>query len=418
MSLAVKYRPQTLADLKGQSISVKFLSHLLLNNISKNIIFKGEYGTGKTTAARIYSKSLLCSQRTSINPCGLCQSCQSFNSGSNRDYLEFDAASKGSVETIRSLLESFNVPPIFSNKKIWVIDEAHSMSPKAWDSLLKTIEEPKEFQIVLFCTNYPEKIRPAITSRCHILELHRLNVSDSIDLIENIASLEDIEIDVMSKKLIAYFSKGHSRDVLKNLEHLSFYGAITESTCREVLFGSNFRIPLNLLNSILDDSFIDNADLLFSSISNAQKEYEVFLELILFLKSQHLYNRTLSSLSIDKIFSINDLAILASNVSAFCKKALLEKSELFQTIDSLILSTSISSILEFKFLLFLIYEKLNSRRFKILSNSPNTFDTKNKRRFTNTEQKIPEQKIPVYSHQLHSKYGFTSVQPLSKFILL
>jgi len=359
-SLANKYRPKFLKDLRGQTDTVIFLSHLIKNNISRNIIFKGEYGTGKTTSARIYAKTMLCLDKVDgIDSCGKCESCKLYDEQSNKDYLEFDAASKGSIDNIRSLLDTFNSPPIFSKKKIWVIDEAHSMSPKAWDVLLKTIEEPKEFQIILFCTNYPDKIRPAILSRCLILELCKLEHEQSKELIETVAQLENLNISKRAVNILATFSNGHSRDILKNLEQLSYYGDITEANCRNLLFGKKYETILNLYRCLLSDNFAFNINGVFSKIFDFKKEFEIFLELTLYLKGCMLHQVNMTSLAVHTLYEDAEIYQLQQDIINFSKGALINEIKFFERLDDAIQKSRIDSIIGFKCFIYLCFEKLN-----------------------------------------------------------
>lgn len=444
VSLANKYRPKHLKDLVGQEIASKFLEHLIKNNLSKNIIFKGEFGTGKTTSARIYARSMLCVDRIDgLDACGKCDSCVSFDSFSNKDCLEFDAASKGSIENIRQLLDAFNMPPVFSKKKIWIIDEAHSMSPKAWDTLLKTIEEPKDFQIILFCTNYPEKIRPAIQSRCIILELKKLDIEDSKKLVKSICEKENLKIDNRSVILLSYLSKGHSRDILKNIEQLSYFGDIVESNTYKVLVDNKYNSILEIFRCLICLNFVEVIDKTFLKIYDFKKEFDILIELIIFLKSSMLYGKNLDSLSIDKVFLKEDLIKLTLDIDSFCKSSLLSVKDFFSRIDILIFKSNVSSNIEFKFLIFSICESLSKERNSINSEvlKNNKF---NKRRVLNDignknvneedilievekkiEENLVEKEIPiivenkkVYSHELYSKYKFTRKVDLTSVIYL
>lgn len=435
VSLANKYRPKILNDLHGQSAIVKFLMHLINNNLNKNIIFKGEYGTGKTTSARIYARSMLCTNKVNnLDACGECPSCKSFDLNQSKDCLEFDAASKGSIENIRSLLDAFNTPPIFSNKKIWIIDEAHSMSPKAWDVLLKTIEEPKDFQIVLFCTNYPEKIRPAILSRCIILELKRLSLIDSVKLLKKIISKENIIIDDNAIELIAYYSKGHSRDLLKNLEHATYAKEINVLSLKELYIGSTYDNAYKILNALCSENCIIELDTLFKDVIDYTKDYESFLELVLYLKCISLHNYRMTSLLIDKVFQYNDLIVILDNIKRYCSIILIDVNKFYTRIDDMVLASKVSSIIDFKFFLHAIYDKLHDEVNNIdqsvtpKSNQKRRVNDKNetKQKINKTiidlniesntvipaikikeeKNEIPEA-IEIYAHQLIN-YGFNN----------
>lgn len=414
-SLANKYRPKTLQDLKGQEYVVKFLSHLLVNGINRNIIFKGDFGTGKTTSARIYSKALLCKNRhQSIDPCNECESCKLFDSKQNKDYQEFDAASKGSVENIRSLLDSFNIAPIFSKKKIWVVDEAHSMSSKAWDSLLKTIEEPKEFQTILFCTNYPEKIRPAILSRCSIIELSKLTETQSISYLSEIAKLENIKICDRSLRIISYQSKGHSRDLLKNLEHISQYGEeINPKLCRSVFFGQSSMSSYNIVKSLFEDNFLLKIDDLFSGITDCRSNFDLMIELFLYLKARCLHGIKIEDLSVSKIFLEEDLQVIISNIDKSCTKYMCNLRELFSYIDDVLFNSKIYTMAEFKFFVFYLYESIQRNILKINIESDNSNSLK-KGRITSND--VKEQRAKKSKKSQESSMPL--FQPLEETVIL
>ncbi len=240
MNLASKYRPKKLDDLVGQDVIVKCFSNAIKQDkILSTFLFTGAYGVGKTTTARIIALSINCENGPTIEPCGICSNCHSIILGSNTDVIEIDAASNTGVDDMREIINDAKYTPSCSLYKIYIIDEAHMLSKNAFNSLLKTLEEPPENAKFILATTEINKLPDTIISRCQCFMLKRIPDDKIINTISSIAKKEKIEIDSASIKYIAQSSKGSMRDAISLLEQASIYSSndinielITKMMCR------------------------------------------------------------------------------------------------------------------------------------------------------------------------------------------
>ncbi len=219
-----KYRPNNLDQLVGQNfISVTLKQALLTNKIAPAYLFNGPRGTGKTSSARIFAKSLNCQafEHPTINPCGKCDLCKQITDGNALDIIEIDAASNTGVENIREIIERARFAPTQATWKVYVIDECHMLSTAASNALLKTIEEPPSRVVFILATTNPERVLNTIQSRCQKFDFRRISPSDIIKHLSEIAEKEDIQYDDQALKMIAKRSNGGMRDAQSLLEQLN-----------------------------------------------------------------------------------------------------------------------------------------------------------------------------------------------------
>ncbi len=220
-----KYRPQTFHDLIGQENIVHALSNAIsLNKISHAYLLCGPRGTGKTSSARILAKSLNCKEGPTLTPCGKCPACLDIMNSIPVDVIEIDAASNRSVEDTQAILEKIQYVPVNGRYKIYVIDEVHMLSTTAFNSLLKTLEEPPENVIFILATTEPHKVLDTIISRCQRFDFRRITTDDIVKRLEYISKEENINISKEALYAIAKNSQGGMRDALALLDQISVLG--------------------------------------------------------------------------------------------------------------------------------------------------------------------------------------------------
>lgn len=360
-NIDLAYRPRQLKDLIGQEKIANYLKHLIEKDINKNLIFTGEFGTGKTTSARIYANALLCTDKQGYDRCEKCTVCKAFdvNNSHIEGYTEFDAASQGSAENIKALLDTFNIQPIYTKKKIWVVDEAHSMSPKAWDALLKTVEEPKPYQVILFCTNYPDKIRPAISSRCQTIELNLLDFDSSMTLAKSITSKEKWTYEEKALQFIITKANGHARDLLKLLERVALPDqSISDVNLIETGIKSQEYIPYKIWISLLDvnSNLDDILTIIMKGMSNKNVVFE-FINVYLTIKLIYTKNINLEKSSVTHYLNQEQISKLEISFQEFITKQSLVGDKFFEIVDSVLLSSNVTSLPLFKVMVSSIYQK-------------------------------------------------------------
>ena len=224
--LAQKWRPQSFNDVVSQThITVTLKNQVSSGRIGHAYLFWGPRGTGKTTVARILAKAANCQQdpedHTSLaEPCNNCQSCNEISSGRSVDVIEMDAASNRGIDPIRELRESARLTPAFSMYKIYIIDEAHMLTPEAFNALLKTLEEPPPHVIFILATTERHKIPQTITSRCQDYDFRYMEQLQITDRLRHICRAEEIRIDDEGLSLISQQSEGCLRDAQNILERL------------------------------------------------------------------------------------------------------------------------------------------------------------------------------------------------------
>ncbi len=219
-----KYRPTNLDELVGQKfISITLKQALLTKKIAPAYLFNGPRGTGKTSSARIFAKSLNCQafDQPTITPCCKCDLCRQITDGSALDIIEIDAASNTGVENIREIIERARFAPTQARWKVYVIDECHMLSTAASNALLKTIEEPPSKVVFILATTNPERVLNTIKSRCQKFDFRRISPSDIFQHLSEIAEKESIKYEVQALKMIAKRSNGGMRDAQSLLEQLN-----------------------------------------------------------------------------------------------------------------------------------------------------------------------------------------------------
>ena len=219
-SLYRKYRSQSFDDLIGQDHVVRTLqSAISRGRIAHAYLFTGPRGTGKTSSARLLAKALCCEHGPTPTPDGTCEICRDIAAGTCVDVVEIDAASESGVDDIReTIVETVEYKPVVARFKVFIIDEVHDLSPKAFDALLKTIEEPPEHIVFILATTEFHKVPTTIRSRCQKYDFHRATMSDLTGRLQHVAAGEGIEVEPEALSAIARMADGGYRDALTLLE--------------------------------------------------------------------------------------------------------------------------------------------------------------------------------------------------------
>ena len=213
---ARKYRPDSFGTLIGQdNIAQTLKNSILRGQLAHAYLFCGPRGVGKTTTARIFAKMINCSDPSAeMEPCGKCESCQSFAEGRSYCIHELDAASNNGVEDIKSLMDQVRIPPQVGRYSVYIIDEVHMLSQAAFNAFLKTLEEPPAHAIFILATTEKHKILPTILSRCQTYDFNRITVDNIVRNLRMVASSEGVSIDDESLHVIAHKADGAMRDAL------------------------------------------------------------------------------------------------------------------------------------------------------------------------------------------------------------
>ena len=218
-----KYRQTNFDEVVGQTHIIQTLKNAIVQNrIAHAYLFCGPRGTGKTSIAKIFAKTLNCTNNQDA-PCGVCENCKMAANGSHPDIIEIDAASNNGVDEVRNLIDKVKYAPMQGKYKIYIIDEVHMMTSGAFNALLKTIEEPPAHVIFIFATTEPNKVLPTIISRCQRFDFNKVSMHDIKYRLSVVCKNEGIEIDENGLTLIAQLADGGMRDALSILDQCVAY---------------------------------------------------------------------------------------------------------------------------------------------------------------------------------------------------
>lgn len=236
--LALKYRPRRFEELIGQeSISQTLSLALDSGRLSHAYLFSGLRGSGKTSTARIFAKSLICENGPTSAPCDVCSHCVMANEGRHIDIIEMDAASSRKIDDIRDLIEHTKYRPASANVKIFIIDEVHMLTKEAHNALLKTLEEPPEYVKFILATTDPLKLPPTILSRTQHFRFKRISHPNIVHHLSHILHLENIEYQAEALDILARSGSGSLRDTLTLLDQAIIYskGFVDVKTVADML---------------------------------------------------------------------------------------------------------------------------------------------------------------------------------------
>ena len=251
---ARKYRPQIFESVVGQQALTQTLQNAIRSNhLAHAYLFCGPRGVGKTTCARIFAKTINCSNpQNGFDACNECESCKAFNEQRSFNIHELDAASNNSVEDIRNLIDQVRVPPQIGKYSVYIIDEVHMLSQGAFNALLKTLEEPPSYAIFILATTEKHKVLPTILSRCQVYDFNRITIPDTIAYLQKVAANEGIKVSEEALNVVAQKADGGMRDALSIFDQLvAFCG-------NEITYERTIEV-LNVLSADYYFQLVDNA---------------------------------------------------------------------------------------------------------------------------------------------------------------
>lgn len=255
-----KYRPQTIEQIVGQEHIKKALANAIqMDRISHAYLFTGPRGTGKTSTARIFAKSLNCEKGPTISPCNECENCKNITNSIPIDVIEIDAASNRSVSDADEIIQKVALVPVQSRYKIYIIDEVHMLTNQAFNALLKTLEEPPKNVIFILATTEVHKVLDTIKSRCQRFDFKRITTDDITKHLRYIADQEKINITDDALKYIAQNSAGGMRDSIALLDQLSVLNSAKEA------------IGVDDINNLLGRLSFGSLTELFSAIISSEQ---------------------------------------------------------------------------------------------------------------------------------------------------
>lgn len=240
--LARKYRPATLTQLVGQDALVRTLTNAFKSGrVAQAYMLTGVRGVGKTTTARIIAKAMNCTapgvDGPTPEPCGVCDSCVAIAEDRHMDVLEMDAASHTGIDDIREIIDGVRYRPVSGRAKVYIIDEIHMLSEKAFNALLKTLEEPPEHALFVFATTDIRKVPVTILSRCQRFDLRRVDMALLQAHFATVAVQEQMDVEPGALALIARAADGSVRDGLSLLDQAiaQAEGPVTTDSVRDML---------------------------------------------------------------------------------------------------------------------------------------------------------------------------------------
>lgn len=261
-----KFRPDTFADVKGQEHIVTTLKNQLkANRIGHAYLFTGTRGTGKTTVAKIFARTVNCENPTEDGPCGECRSCRAIAAGASMNVIEIDAASNNGVDNIREIVEEVSYSPAEGKYKVYIIDEVHMLSIGAFNALLKTLEEPPSYVIFILATTEVHKLPITILSRCQRYDFKRISIDTITGRMQELIQAENVQVEEKALRYIAKTADGSMRDALSLLDQcIAFHlgKELTYDKVLDVLGAVDTEVFSRLLRHILDRNVLGCVGLL------------------------------------------------------------------------------------------------------------------------------------------------------------
>jgi len=261
-----KFRPGLFEDVKGQEHIVTTLKNQIkANRIGHAYLFTGTRGTGKTTVAKIFAKTVNCESPTENGPCGECRTCKAIAAGASMNVIEIDAASNNGVDNIREIVDEVSYSPAEGKYKVYIIDEVHMLSIGAFNALLKTLEEPPSYVIFILATTEVHKLPITILSRCQRYDFKRISIDTITNRMQELIDAEGVQVEEKALRYIAKTADGSMRDALSLLDQcIAFHlgSELTYDKVLDVLGAVDTEVFSRLLRHVLEKNVLGCVKLL------------------------------------------------------------------------------------------------------------------------------------------------------------
>lgn len=284
-----KWRPDNFEDVKGQEHIVSTLKNQIkMDRIGHAYLFCGTRGTGKTTVAKIFAKTVNCLNPTDGSPCNECAMCKAINAQTSMNVIEIDAASNNGVDNIREIREEVGYSPTEGRFKVYIIDEVHMLSIGAFNALLKTLEEPPSYVIFILATTEVYKIPVTILSRCQRYDFKRITVDTIADRLNELIEKENLDVEDRAVRYIARAADGALRDALSLLDQCAaFYinQRMTYDNVLEVLGAVDTSVFSRLLRCIINQNVTEAIYLLEEIIIQGRELGQFVTDFIWYMRN-------------------------------------------------------------------------------------------------------------------------------------
>lgn len=284
-----KFRPTDFDGVKGQDHIVTTLKNQIkAERIGHAYLFCGTRGTGKTSIAKIFAKTVNCEHTVDGNPCGECAACKSIAAGTSMNVIEIDAASNNGVDNIREIVDEVSYSPAEGKYKVYIIDEVHMLSIGAFNALLKTLEEPPSYVIFILATTEVHKIPITIMSRCQRYDFKRITIETIVDRLKELMAAEEVAVEDKALRYIAKTADGSMRDALSLLDQciaFHFGKELTYDKVLDVLGAVDTSVFSRLLRFVLDKDVLGAIELLEEIVMQGRELTQLVTDFTWYLRN-------------------------------------------------------------------------------------------------------------------------------------